>query len=84
MEHLCDPITFPGDIILDPFCGSGTTCVAAKRLGRRWIGIEINAGYAETARRRVLNTERPLFGQAASSKRKGREDEQDSIGPRLV
>ena len=51
----------PGDIILDPFCGSGTTCVAAKKLGRRWIGIEIDEKYAETARRRVASTPRPLF-----------------------
>ncbi len=30
----------PGDVVLDPFCGAGTTCVVADRLGRRWIGIE--------------------------------------------
>ena len=32
----------PGDIVLDPFCGSGTTLVAAHELGRQWVGIEIN------------------------------------------
>ena len=32
--------TNPGDIVLDPFCGSGTACVVAETLGRRWIGIE--------------------------------------------
>ena len=52
-------------IILDPFCGSGTTCVAAKKLGRRYIGIEISPKYAEIARNRVRNTPKPLFTEPA-------------------
>jgi site-specific DNA-methyltransferase (adenine-specific) len=54
-------ISKPTDIILDPFCGSGTTCVAAKKLGRRYIGIELSEKYCRIARNRVKNTERPLF-----------------------
>ena len=41
------------DVVLDPFCGSGTTGVAAMRLGRRFIGIEKDPGYAQLARDRI-------------------------------
>ena len=43
----------PGDLVLDPFFGSGTTGAVAKRLGRRFIGIERDARYVEVARRRI-------------------------------
>jgi modification methylase len=42
-----------GDVVLDPFLGSGTTAVVAKRLGRKFIGIERDGGYAEAARVRL-------------------------------
>ena len=54
-------LTAPGCIVLDPFCGSGTTCVAAKQLGRRYIGIEIDEHYCKIARERIANTTPPLF-----------------------
>ncbi|MCC6678629.1 MAG: site-specific DNA-methyltransferase [Phycisphaerales bacterium] len=56
-EKLCErPILAgcpPGGIVLDPFAGSGTTCVVAKRLGRRYLGFEASPKYAEQARRRL-------------------------------
>lgn len=45
--------TQPGDIVLDPFMGSGTTAVAAKQLGRRCIGIEIDPAYIQIAHSRL-------------------------------
>ena len=41
--------TKPNDVVLDPFLGSGTTAVAAARLGRKFLGIEINADYYQLA-----------------------------------
>src|SRR3546814_4386703 len=38
---------------LDPFVGTGTTCVVAERMGRRWIGIDISERYLDYARRRI-------------------------------
>ena len=56
-ESICERVIKfgcpPGGIVLDPFCGTGTTLVVAKRLGRRWIGIEIYEEYAKIARERV-------------------------------
>jgi site-specific DNA-methyltransferase (adenine-specific) len=51
----------PGGIVLDPFCGSGTTGVVAKRLARRFVGIECSAEYCEMARMRLANVPLNLF-----------------------
>lgn len=50
------PIKFgcpPGGIVLDPFSGSGTSCLVAKKLGRNWIGIELNKDYCEISKKRI-------------------------------
>ncbi|MBC8180193.1 site-specific DNA-methyltransferase [candidate division KSB1 bacterium] len=46
-------LTSENDIVLDPFNGSGTTCVAAKKLRRRYIGIDINQEYCNIAKKRL-------------------------------
>lgn len=53
MERLVRDFTDPGELILDPFAGSGTTGVACIRNGRRFIGFERDQRYAEIARKRI-------------------------------
>ncbi len=58
--------TAPEDIVLDPFLGTGTTAVVARRLGRHYIGIERHPAYAEAAIGRVRKT-RPINGEALAT-----------------
>ena len=53
LERVIAASTRVGDLVLDPFFGTGTTGAVAKRLGRRWIGIEREKRYVEVARRRL-------------------------------
>jgi len=53
--RLINLYSYKGDLILDPFMGSGTTCVAAKKLSRDYVGYDINAEYCKLAQNR-LNT----------------------------
>ena len=52
-EQLIRLYTFKGDLVLDPLMGSGSALVAAARLGRRYVGYDLDAQYVEIARRRV-------------------------------
>jgi DNA modification methylase len=47
--------TFAGDIIFDPFCGSGTTCIAALKCGRHYVGYDIVEEYVALSRRRIAD-----------------------------
>jgi DNA modification methylase len=66
-EALVEPCVLAGssagDLVLDPFSGSGTVGVVALRHGRRFIGFELNAAYCEMARRRIAG---PLFAEETS------------------
>ena len=50
--------TKPGDVVLDPFFGSGTTGAVAKRLGRHWIGLERDKGYIKLALERIAKVQK--------------------------
>ena len=53
MEYLISKFSDEGQLVLDPFMGSGTTAIAAERSGRRWIGIERDEGYYNAALARI-------------------------------
>lgn len=53
LAPLIEAFTQPGDLVLDPFCGSGSTLAAAKQLGRDWAGIELDNGHYSTASKRL-------------------------------
>jgi site-specific DNA-methyltransferase (adenine-specific) len=59
--HILKPLiaafTMPGDLVLDPFAGSGSTCVAAHRTGRDYIGIELDPEHHQTATARLADSE---------------------------
>lgn len=54
-EHFIKAHSNINDLILDPFCGSGTTCLAAKNLGRRFVGIDNKPEYIEITNKRLTN-----------------------------
>lgn len=55
LNELITTLTNPGDVVLDPFMGSGSTCVSALLNDRRYIGIELNEEYLTIAQKRITN-----------------------------
>lgn len=67
MCRLLEWFTKPGDLILDPFAGSGSTLVACQKMGRRCIGIEIDPQYIPITQRRIAAARTPLFAESSTS-----------------
>jgi len=59
-RRLIELYSFRGDVILDPFCGSGTTCLAAANLGRHYVGYEIESKYVRLAEARLAARDHPV------------------------
>src|SRR6185436_6588753 len=62
-SRLVQMFSFTGDTVLDPFCGTATTMVAALKHGRNSIGVELDCDYCKLAASRLMN-ENTLFGNA--------------------
>jgi site-specific DNA-methyltransferase (adenine-specific) len=62
LERIIRVSSNPGDLVLDPFGGSGTTLATALRLGRKYLGIELSEDYAEAIRRRLAQVEEEAAG----------------------
>jgi|TARA_A100001391_G_scaffold65878_6_gene41533 site-specific DNA-methyltransferase (adenine-specific) len=58
LRPLIEAFTKPGDLVLDPFCGSGSTLAAAQKLGRDWTGIELDSDHHRTASKRLASPHR--------------------------
>ena len=63
-SRLVQMFSFTGDTVLDPFCGTATTMVAALKHGRNSIGVELDTEYCKMAASRLLNENSSLFGHA--------------------
>lgn len=64
LEYLIRTYTVKGDVVLDNCMGSGSTCVAARNLGRKYIGIELDENYYRIAEQRL--SEQSLTNQQLS------------------
>jgi site-specific DNA-methyltransferase (adenine-specific) len=69
-QRLIELYTYRGDLILDPFMGSGSTAVAAIRTDRHFVGYEIDTSYREVARKRIEDERARLRNLSAHQKRK--------------
>ncbi|VDA17219.1 DNA adenine methyltransferase YhdJ [Klebsiella pneumoniae] len=66
LQPLIESFTHPGAIVLDPFAGSGSTCVAALQAGRRYIGIELLEQYHRAGQQRLAAVRRAMQYPAAN------------------
>ena len=56
MKEMIEQSTNSGDVVLDMFCGSGSSCIASKELGLNYIGIELEKKYVDISKERLANS----------------------------
>jgi DNA modification methylase len=56
LERVIKVSSSPGDLVLDPFSGSGTTCAVAAKLGRNYLGIDLSESYVKHSTQRIADT----------------------------
>lgn len=76
MRHWVEMVTEPGETVFDPFCGSGTTGVAALETGRRFLGGDVDPAHVETTRQRLD------FQEGGASNLSGSSDDERPRGGR--
>ena len=74
LERIIAASSNEGDLVLDPFCGCATTCVAAERLSRQWIGIDVSKKAYELVQKRLNDQQKAIGGDLFQEKIVYRED----------
>jgi modification methylase len=77
-RRLIELYTFKGDVVLDPFCGGGSTCVAAVLAERKYVGYEIKEQYVELAEKRIVSIKDGDSKPTKVGKRKAKRENPDS------
>ena len=66
LERIIRTSSAPGDLVIDAFCGSGTTGAVAERLGRRWLMVDLGRFSVHTTRKRLIDVQRALHADGAA------------------
>ena len=80
LERLIAASTNPGDVVLDPFCGCGTTVAAAKNLGRQWAGVDVSSFAIDVMLERLGDKTIPTYGIPAGLRGAERMAKDDPFG----
>ena len=81
LERIIEASSNKGDVVLDPFCGCATACVAAETLGRKWVGIDISAKAVELVNMRLQQAMGSLFHHSYVTARTDTPRRTDIVAP---